>query len=138
MIYLIHVSDVYDAIQSTFHFIASSNAICSHKKFCIWYYTANIYISDINILSPAKNGERKDGKLWENKDKWAQLRLYQCEDSQGLCKLQVFRQTKKYILQYLRSRVTKSRRIATIEVHSQDILLHNALRNEWMISDAQK
>ena len=49
-------------------FIASSNAICSHKKFCIWYHTANIYISDINILSPTKNGERKDGKLWENKD----------------------------------------------------------------------
>ena len=82
--------------------------------------------------------KEKMENFWENKDKWAQLRLYQCEDSQGLCKLQVFRQTKKYILQYLRSRVTKSWRIATIEVHSQDILLHNALRNEWMISDAQK
>ena len=118
-------------------FIASSNAICSHKKFCIWYHTANIYISDINILSPTKNGERKDGKLWENKDKWAQLRLYQCKDSQGLCKLQVFRQTKIYILHYLRSRVTKSWRIATTEVYVWNIL-HNALRNEWMITDSQK
>ena len=127
-------SDVFDAIQFTLRFYCLFKC---HKKFCIWYFRANIYISDINILSPTKNVERKDGKLWENKDKWAQLRLYQCKDSQGLCKLQVFRQTENCILQYLSSRVTKSRIIATTEVYLWNIL-HKVLRNEWMKTDALK
>ena len=73
--------------------------------------------SDINILSPTKKRKKElIANFEENKDKWAQLRLYQCKDSQGLCKLQVFRQTENCIVQYLSSRVTKSRRIATTEV----------------------
>ena len=81
-------------------------------------------------MSPTKKRKKKlIANFEENKDKWVQLRLYQCKKSQGLCKLQVFLQTKGY-LQYLRNILTKSVRIASNDINLSQTVMHIALRNK--------